>query len=77
VTPDELPSSASNSERFSPIDTLLRWEARGAVWRVTSRTSSQVTVSLLSCDGGEEVDTIVSADPHLFRFTAERSASDE
>jgi hypothetical protein len=36
-----------------------------------------VTVLLLSCDGGEEIDTVVSDDPSLFRFTAERSASDE
>lgn len=74
---DERSSSEPGSPRSSPVDTLLRWEAGGAVWRVTSRTSSHVTVLLLSCDGGEEIDTVVSDDPSLFRFTAERSASDE
>jgi hypothetical protein len=60
----------------SPVEALRRWEAMGAVWRVTSRTTSQLTISLLRCDGGEEVETFVSSDSDLLEFVGDRSASD-
>jgi hypothetical protein len=61
----------------SPVERLRRWEAHGAVWRIASRSPTLLTVSLLQCDGGTEVDTIVSSDPELFAFVGDRSASDE
>jgi len=60
-----------------PVERLRRWEAHGAVWRIASRTPTLLTVTLLQCDGGTEVDTIVSSDPELFAFVGDRSASDE
>ena len=35
---------------------LQRWEDAGAVWSVVSRKQDRVTIALLRCDGGEEVD---------------------
>ena len=39
---------------------LQRWEDAGAVWSVVSRRNGRVTVALLRCDGGEEVDRFTS-----------------
>jgi hypothetical protein len=76
VQSDEQALSRLDSPATSPVEKLRRWEAMGAVWRVTARTSSLVTVSLLRCDGGEEVERVVSDDPGLIAFIADRSASD-
>ena len=56
---------------------LRRWEDSGAVWQVISRRGGTVTVALLRCDGGEEVDRFTSADPLLLGFIGERSDSEE
>ncbi len=60
-----------SDEGSSPDDDLAalrRWEGSGAVWRVLARGSDQVTVGLFSCDGGEEMGRIVSADPALLAY---------
>ena len=49
---------------------LIRWEDAGASWEVVGRTSHGVTIALLRCDGGEEVDRFTSDDPALLRFIA-------
>lgn len=51
---------------------LRRWEDAGAVWEVVAETPSGVTVALLRCDGGEEVDRFTSDDPRLREFVADR-----
>ena len=56
---------------------LRRWQDSGAVWQVVSRTHRNVTVALLRCDGGEEVDRISSDDPRLLAFIGERMDSAE
>ena len=56
-----------------PVETLRRWEEFGAVWEVVHRTPEQATVSLRRCDGGEEVSRLVSGDPRLLAFLAERA----
>lgn len=56
---------------------LQRWEDTGAVWRVLTRTQRGVTIALLRCDGGEEVDRFTSHDPRLLRFLGDRSGSQE
>ena len=58
------------------IETLRRWESSGAVWQVVGRTTGSVTVALLTCDGGEEVQRISSADPALLAYVADRETSD-
>ena len=51
---------------------LLRWEDAGAHWQVLSETATDVTIALLRCDGGEEVDRFTSADPDVLRFVRSR-----
>lgn len=51
---------------------LQRWQDAGAVWEVISRTEQTVTIGLLRCDGGEEVDRFTSHDPRLLAFIGDR-----
>jgi hypothetical protein len=62
---------------YDPVAVLQRWADAGAVWRVIDRRPDTVTVALYRCDGGEEVDRVSSADPHLRRFLAGRTSSEE
>jgi hypothetical protein len=56
---------------------LQRWQDSGAHWRVLTRTADSLTISLLRCDGGEEVDRFRSSDPRLLDFVGARTASDD
>jgi hypothetical protein len=56
---------------------LQRWQVAGAVWEVVSRKGRSVTVALLRCDGGEEVDRFTSDDPRLLAFIGDRLSSAE
>ncbi|HJT96586.1 MAG TPA: hypothetical protein VJ777_32320 [Mycobacterium sp.] len=56
---------------------LQRWQDAGAVWEVMSRNRSGVTIALLRCDGGEEVDRFTSDDPRLLQFIGDRLSSEE
>jgi hypothetical protein len=56
---------------------LQRWQDAGAVWEVISRKGRGVTIGLLRCDGGEEVDRFTSADPSLLDFIGDRRSSAE
>lgn len=59
------------------IAELQRWEDSGAVWRVLTRTASEVTVALLRCDGGEEAGRFTSSDPRLLVFLGDRTSSED
>jgi hypothetical protein len=56
---------------------LQRWQDAGAVWAVISRKDGRVTVALLRCDAGEEVDRFTSDDPRLVSFIGNRMTSEE
>ena len=56
---------------------LRRWTDSGAVWQVISRRAGAVTVALMRCDGGEEMDRFTSTDPLLLNFVGDRSSSEE
>jgi hypothetical protein len=56
---------------------LQRWQDAGAAWQVISRTTAGVTVALLRCDGGEEVERFTSTDARLLDFIGVRWSSDE
>jgi hypothetical protein len=56
---------------------LQRWQDSGAVWEVISRKGRSVTVALLRCDGGEEVERFTSDDPQLLEFIGDRLSSTE
>jgi len=59
------------------VATLERWYAAGAVWRVVARTPEAVTVSLLRCDGGEEVERITSGAPAWLEYLAGREVCED
>ena len=50
---------------------LRRWRDSGGTWRVLARHGDTVTVALLTCDAGEEVDRITATDPLLVRLLDE------
>lgn len=56
---------------------MQRWQDSGAHWRVLGRTAGSLTIALLRCDGGEEVDRFTSTDQRLLDFVGTRTASDE
>ena len=57
----------------SPIDTLLRWEQSGAVWRAKS-VSEEAVVDLCTCAG--EPGSAAFTDPAVLRYLADRPRSD-
>lgn len=52
---------------------LLRWELSGATWRLERFSAGSAVVSLCRCDGGEEVDTLVSDAPDLVAYVLDAS----
>ncbi|WP_102144702.1 hypothetical protein [Mycobacterium hubeiense] len=67
----------SDKSSVDRVADLQRWEDSGAVWQVVSRAGAGVTVALLRCDGGEEVDRFTSADPRLLEFIGDRCSSED
>ncbi|GAS88379.1 hypothetical protein [Mycolicibacterium brisbanense] len=55
---------------------LVRWEDSGAHWQVIARTPDSITIALLRCDGGEEVERFTSTDPRLLEFVGSRAGSE-
>lgn len=55
---------------------LIRWEDAGATWQVVGRTARGITIALLRCDGGEEVDRFTSNDPRLLQFVLRHNGID-
>lgn len=54
------------------LQQLHRWEDAGGTWRVAARrtvgSGEEVTLSLLTCDGGEEMDVLSSSSPELLAY---------
>ncbi|MGA5299956.1 hypothetical protein ACPCHT_08510 [Nucisporomicrobium flavum] len=63
--------------RPGDVGRLRRWEDSGATWEVLTRGPDGVVIALLSCDAGEEMDRLASADPELLDYVGERRRSDE
>ncbi|WP_210508241.1 hypothetical protein [Naasia sp. SYSU D00057] len=61
----------------SPLARVLRWEDAGGTWRRETGGAEQASVVLCRCDGGEEVERIVSSDPELLAFLDGVPADDE
>lgn len=59
------------------LEVLRRWETSGAVWQVLDRHPTHLEIALLTCDAGEQVGRLVSAEPDLREHVGERSRSDE
>lgn len=62
---------------MTDLETLQRWEDSGGTWAVLSRTTGSVTISLRRCDGGEEADRLVSAEPGVLTLTEDRQSSED
>ncbi len=58
------------------VAALRRWELAGGTWHVSSSTDDVVTISLCRCDGGEEVERLVSRDPTLCAYVTARPSSE-
>lgn len=52
----------------SDLSRLQRWETAGGTWRLDGRRGDILTITLCRCDGGEEVDRLVSAEPELIEY---------
>ena len=50
------------------LDLLRRWEDAGGTWRLDHRRGDTMTITLCRCDGGEEVDRLVSDAPELIAY---------
>ena len=58
-----------------PVETLERWEAGGAVWRLSRRSEDEAVVDLLSCTG-ELLGLVRSSDPALLAYVDRRPSSE-
>jgi hypothetical protein len=55
---------------------LRRWEDSGATWRIVVRRPGDVEIALLTCDAGEQVDRIVTADRAVLDYV-DRATGDD
>jgi hypothetical protein len=58
------------------LEALQRWESAGGSWYVVGSTADAATLSLCRCDGGEEVERLVSQDPALLAYVVARPSSE-
>lgn len=66
-------------ENPEPSRTLLklqRWEGSGAIWRVTSRTDTRLRIDLVTCTGGQVMETVDSSDADVLAWVGSRDSSD-
>ena len=59
------------------LETLRRWEASGAIWRIAERRPGLVEVALLTCDGGEVVGRLRTRDPGALAYVGSWTGSDD
>jgi predicted metal-dependent hydrolase len=59
------------------LDQLRRWQESGGRWSVLARGTGTVTIALLTCDTGEEVDRMSSGSPALLAYLGERDSSED
>ncbi|VXB14165.1 hypothetical protein [Citricoccus sp. K5] len=56
------------------LQRLRRWEESGGTWAVAARRATPsgetVTLALMTCDGGEEMDVFSSSDPGLVEYVS-------
>jgi hypothetical protein len=65
------------SEDCDDLAALRRWEAGGANWRVLGRTVAGLDIALLTCDAGEQVGLISSAEPDVLSYVGDRSSNED
>ena len=57
------------------LDRLLRWEVAGGAWRVLRRDDDTITVALLTCDGGTEMERFTSGTRGVLEHVGDRDLS--
>ena len=72
-----LPRAIVEGMDIDRVAELERGQDSGAVWQVISRHGDTLTVALLRCDGGEEMDRFTSDDSRLRAFVGDRFSSQE
>jgi hypothetical protein len=66
-----MAESGKGDDGIGPdVRVLQRWVDAGGLVRVVGRHADGVTVSMLSCTAGEEVDRLTSTDPAVPRWLA-------
>lgn len=53
----------------SDLHTLQHWAQFGGTWRVVESSADAATISLSRCDGGEEVQRLVTHDRELLAWS--------
>jgi hypothetical protein len=61
----------------SDLDRLRRWENAGGTWQLAGRTATSVTIALCRCDGGEEVERLVSGERELLAYLDAQAGAGE
>lgn len=61
---------------MSDLDELRRWEDFGGAWELVARRGEVRVISLLRCDGGEEVSRLTSDDPDLRDYVDHPESTD-
>lgn len=51
---------------------LHRWEEAGGTWQVDQAGDGWVAISLLRCDGGEEIDRFTTRDERVLAYVDSR-----
>jgi hypothetical protein len=59
------------------LEQLQRWETSGGHWRVLGDDGTTLTVSMVTCDGGEEMARLVSTEAALREHVGLRGSSDD
>jgi len=77
VTGHEGPHRERPSAPTSALEDLLRWQDSGGLWRVESRTSDGLAITLLTCTGAEEMARLVTTDPDILAFVGRRWSSQD
>lgn len=70
-------SESGTGERTAreTLAALERWSAFGGVWRVLDSDARSASVSLRRCDGGEEVERLVTEDAVVLEYLAAHPSS--
>ena len=68
---------SEDSTESTDLAALRRWEAGGANWRVLSRSAIGLDIALLTCDAGEQVGRITSAEPDVLSYVGERESNED
>ncbi len=61
-------TGGGDADRSDALAALLRWEDAGGGWELLGTDGDEAVVGLLTCDGGEQVDTLRSRDADLLSF---------